>query len=45
VRLYPGQAVDDAMVVEATLHIVRYPASGPVPALVEYRLTQAVRRR
>jgi hypothetical protein len=45
VRLYPGQEVDDAMVVEATLHIVRHPASGPFPALVEYRLTRAVRRQ
>jgi hypothetical protein len=45
VRLYPGQEVDDEMVVEATLHLVRHPAWGPFPALVEYRLTQAVRRR
>src|SRR5262245_30913062 len=44
VRLYPGQEVDDEMVVEAALHIVRHPASGPFPALVEYRLTRAVRR-
>jgi hypothetical protein len=45
VRLSPGQEVGDEMVVEATLHIIRHPASGPFPALVEYRLTQAVRRR
>jgi hypothetical protein len=45
VRLHPGQEIDDDMLVEATLHVVRHPASGAFPALIEYRLTQAVRRR
>jgi hypothetical protein len=35
VRLAPGQEVDDEMMVETTLHIVRHSASGPFPALVE----------
>src|SRR5262249_9328100 len=42
VRLYPGQEDDDEMVVETTLRVVRHPASGAFPALIESRLTQAV---